>query len=219
MWPASYALVSTSISTSLTLGLPRFSLTQSVETRTSGCAYAAMRPSFSRLGAGDQVGNVPHQVRGVLEDVVREDHDAEAGAVALDDPPGPLVDQAGAGAGEQALGLAQLHGAGVRQLVVDLQDLVDERRLEQLRDTELAQVAQSGDVVPLGRLHRDHLDVGLLAPQEPARPRHGAAGAQRDEQVGDPPFGLPPDLRAGGALVGEDVLLVLVLVGHDVALL
>src|SRR2546429_7041855 len=37
-----------------------------------------------------------------------------------------------------------------------------------------------------------------------------AAGAERNEQVRHFPFGLPPNLRAGGSHVGEDVLLVLV---------
>src|SRR5690606_11817403 len=45
----------------------------------------------------------------------------------------------------------------------------------------------------------------------------GAAGAQGAEDMGDLAGGLPPDLGAGGALVGGGVLLVLVLVGHDEA--
>ena len=43
------------------------------------------------------------QRRGVLEDVVRKDHHAAADAVALDDPPGALVNQSGTRAREQAL--------------------------------------------------------------------------------------------------------------------
>src|SRR5262249_24809485 len=152
------------------------------------------------LCASREAGDVFYHIGGVLENVVREDHHAEADAVAFDDPPGPLVDEARAGAGQQALRLAEVQGAGVGQLVIDLPDLVDERRVEELGYFELPDVPQPGDVVPFRGLDGDDLHAGLLAAQEPARPRHGTAGAQRHEQVGDPPLGLPPDLRPGGPL-------------------
>ena len=57
-----------------------------------------------------------------------------------------------------------------------------------------------------------------LAAKEPAGARDRPAGPERQKKVGDRAVGLPPDLRARGPDVGEDILLVLVLVGHDVAI-
>src|SRR5262249_37543368 len=78
MCPASYALVSTSISTILVPGLPRFSFTQSVETSTSGCAYALIivLSNFCQLSFGprQEAGNMLNHVRGVLEYVIGKNH-------------------------------------------------------------------------------------------------------------------------------------------------
>src|SRR5262249_30666171 len=124
------ALVSTSTSTSLIRGLPRFSFTQSVSTRTSGQAKAVMEISFLGPCALQQTRNVFDQVRGVLEDIVGEDHHPEPGPVAFDNPAVPFINQSRAGAGAQSFLLKQLHRPRVGELVVDLQDFIDKRRIE-----------------------------------------------------------------------------------------
>jgi hypothetical protein len=165
-----------------------------------------------------QLGDVLREVGGVLEGVVAEDHDAKADLLALGDDPAALEDEPGAGPGPQALGAEELVGAGVGQLVVELHDLVDERLVVERADGELALVAQAGHVVALGGLHGHDLDVGVLALEELREPGDRAAGAKAREHVRDLSLGLRPDLRAGGLHVGPDVGLVLVLVGHGVAL-
>ena len=94
-----------------------------------------------------------------LKTLSAKDHDAQpAPRRALTMRSAPSKNQAGTRAGQQALRAAQVQRAAVGQLVVDLQDVVDQRAVEELGDLELAEVAQARHVVPLARLDGDDLD-------------------------------------------------------------
>ena len=60
-----------------------------------------------------------------------------------------------------------------------------------------------------------HLDGRVARLQETGRAGDGATGADARDEVGDPPVGLLPQLRAGRPLVGGRVLRVPVLVGLE----
>ena len=142
--------------------------------------------------------------------------DPEAHTIPLDHPAGPLEDEPGTRPRQETLRPGEIQGPAVRQFVVDLQDLVDDGRVEQLRHVQLADVPEAGDIVAFGRLHGNDPHVGVPLLQESTAAGDGPAGSQREKQVGEPPLRLPPNLGAGGLIVGPDVLLVLVLVRHDV---
>src|SRR6185437_4951825 len=79
--------------------------------------------------------DVFRHVGGVLENVVRKDHYSESALVAGRD----------------------LQGAGISEMEIDFQNVVDERRIEELGNFELRDIAQPRDVVALRRLNGNNL--------------------------------------------------------------
>ena len=117
-------------------------------------------------------------VRGVLEDVVGEDHDAETALVAGGNFESAFKNEAGTGAGHEAFILAKLQSAGVGKIEVDLENFVDKRWVKELGDTELGDIAQTRYVVSFGGLNGDDFDLGILLAKKPTDTRDSAAGAE-----------------------------------------
>src|SRR5947207_3388559 len=131
MWPASYCLVSTSISTSLMLGLPRLALTQSVSTITSGFAYLAIVMSFLSGSPGSEAGDVFDHVRGVLENIVGKNHHAKAFLITHYNFQSAFQNQAGTWPGQQSFILAKFERTAVSEPKIHLQNVIDQRRIKQ----------------------------------------------------------------------------------------
>ena len=84
--------------------------------------------------------------------------------------------------------------------------------MEEFGLLQLADAADAGDVVPLGRVHADYLHTGIVFLEEAAHAGDGAAGAETGDKVSDGALRLTPDLWSGGPVVGVGVGLIAVLV-------
>src|SRR5437016_4169024 len=118
-----------------------------------------------------------YHVRGIFENPVGENHYTKANLVTHNNFERALQNQAAAGAGKQALILAQLERPAIREPKINFQDVIDQRSVKQLGHTELSDIAQTRNVVPLGRLDGDYLKFRILAAQKSARSGDRAARA------------------------------------------
>ena len=120
--------------------------------------------------------------------------------------------RAGGDSHQDALGADQLPSGGKCVLVPDPDDLVVDAPVQGVRDevgadpldlvgAGLAAGEQGGGV----RLHRRHMDGGVLLLQIAGGSGEGTAGAHTGHQHIDLALGVRPDLRAGGAVVGVRV--------------
>src|SRR5690606_33408636 len=74
--------------------------------------------------------------------------------------------------------------------------------------------ADAGDGGPLGGLHTDDLDGGVLFLQVAGGAHDGTGGAHGADEMGDGPRRVAPDLGAGALVVGARVVGVGELVQH-----
>ena len=124
---------------------------------------------------------------------------------------------AGAGgrdAGEQALLARQpaRHVLGVG--LADQHQLVDMRRVVDLRQVGLGPLADARDARAFGRLRADDAHRRVLLLQVARHAGDGAGGAHRADEVRDAAGGVGPDLGAGGLVVHARVVGVGELVEH-----
>mmetsp|Transcript_5939 Transcript_5939/g.14424 ORF Transcript_5939/g.14424 Transcript_5939/m.14424 type:complete len:281 (-) Transcript_5939:438-1280(-) len=140
------------------------------------------------------------------------DHHLVLGLVPLGDLDGGDGGGARGDADHEALlgGHAPGHDDGV--VARDLDDLIDDVRVAvagheastDALDLVGARAAARQDGA-LGRLHSDHLDVGVLLLEVLPGARDGAAGADAGDKVVDLPAGALPDLGARGRIVDGGV--------------
>ena len=146
-------------------------------------SWPSRRSSASSIGALVGAGGE------VLPAAVADD-EGDVGALARLDRLGGLAergvqDRAGGDAGEDALELEQLAHPAYGVARADREAGVDQRRVVQLGDEALVEVAQAVDQLAVARLGGDDPHLRLVAPEEAADAHQRAGGAEAGDEVGD----------------------------------
>src|SRR5690606_3175172 len=98
--------------------------------------------------------------------------------------------------------------------LVHVDDLVNARGVENLRQVSFRPAADTGNLRTFCRLQPDNLYRRVLLLEEFRYPHDGAGGTHGADEVGDAPAGVAPDLRPGGLVMGQRVVRVGKLVQH-----
>ena len=170
----------------------------------------------SRRRSSQTVEILDHRGR-ILEDTVGEDHDNTDARLVRDHLECPGQRQPRAGSRRNALLPIESQAHLIGLTILHLDELVVLLGFEELCLPQLRNAPNSGNVVPLGRIHANNLDIGVVLLEEPADTADGAAGAESGDEVGDHPRGLAPHLRSCGPVMSFRVGTVAILVEHHEA--
>src|SRR5690606_13737406 len=121
---------------------------------------------------------------------------------------------AGGGAPDDALLAGQATPAVLGLGLGHVDDAIDPAGIEHLGQILLRPAADAGDGRAFHGLQADDLHVGVLLLQVAGNAHDGAGGTHGADEMGHAAAGLPPDLRAGGLVVGLGVVTIGELVEH-----
>ena len=120
-------------------------------------------------------------------------------------------------ANQHALVPGKFPGGVKGMLIVDIDDQIRDRFVEDPRLVGLLHILESLQFVAQVGFHRNNLNLRLLLLEPGAEPHYRARGAQRCHQVGDFPAGLLPDFRACPVVMGLPVGFVIKLIGQKIS--